>query len=178
LAPEPPENPITDNTQDDPLWKPLESVNSVYWSNENKLDEEWLIDSRATVNVTRSDNVLENATSCNQTITVGNGDKANVMKQGNIVLKEKNTGMLITIQVMVCPQFLLNILSMKKILEKGHTVTLNSDEGFIECRCHGSQDKTKLDLIQEGKDGMYYVIGTRVPQKNKNQKAFPTEAKS
>jgi hypothetical protein len=56
---------------------------------------------------------------------------------------------------MVCPEFLLNILSTKKVLQKGHTVTLNSDKSFIECKHQGSQDKAKLDLRQ-GSDGIYY----------------------
>jgi hypothetical protein len=36
--------------------------------------------------------------------------------------------MLIKIQAMVCLAFPLNILSTKKLLEKGHTVTLNSNK--------------------------------------------------
>jgi hypothetical protein len=90
------------------------------------------------------------------------GDKVNLLKQGNIVLKEKHTGMLITIQTMVCPEFLFDILSMKQLLQKGHTVTLNSDKGFIECKRKGKPGTRQLDSIK-GTDGMYYVIGIRVP---------------
>jgi hypothetical protein len=96
----PRENLAIDNNMDNPLWKPLKSVNSVCWSDKNQHDEEWFVDSEATVNVTRntrSDKCLEHVTSCDQRITVGNGNKVNVLKQSDIILKEKNTGTLITI---------------------------------------------------------------------------------
>jgi hypothetical protein len=53
-------------------------------------------------------------------------------------------GMLITIQTMVliCEKIPLNILSTKKLLQKGHDVELNSNKGYIECKCQGSHDTT------------------------------------
>ena len=93
------------------------------------------------------------------------------LKQGNLTLQEKNTGMKITIQAIVCAEFPLNILSTKKLLQKGHAVTLNSQNGYIECKHQGSAKTTKLDLTR-CTDGMYYVIGTRVPLE---MKAFPAE---
>jgi hypothetical protein len=52
----PRENLITDNYMEDPVCKPLKSVNLVCSSYENQHCKEWLVDSRATLNVTRSDN--------------------------------------------------------------------------------------------------------------------------
>jgi hypothetical protein len=132
------------------------------------------VDSGATVNVMvnviRSDEFLENVTECTQTITVGNGEKVHALKQGDITLQEKNMGLKITIQAIICEEFRLNILSTKKLLQKGHAVTLNSQKCYIECKHQGSANTTKSDLTC-GTDGMYYVIGTQVPLE---MKAFPT----
>jgi hypothetical protein len=93
----------------------------------------------------RSNKNLENVTPCNKTIMVRNSDTDKVLKQGDIVLKERNTGMLITIQAMVCCEFPLNILSIKQLLQKGHAVMLNSNKGFIECKSQGKQATKQLD---------------------------------
>jgi hypothetical protein len=84
----------------------VNSVNSVTWNDQHS-DEEWLVDSGATVNVTRSDEFLENGTVCTQTITVGNGEKVRALTQGDLTLRENNTGLKITIQAMVCKEFWL-----------------------------------------------------------------------
>jgi hypothetical protein len=60
-----------------------EKLNAVQWCNHKNYVEEWLMDSGATINITRSDNCFENITACNQMITVGNGDKVNMLKQGD-----------------------------------------------------------------------------------------------
>jgi hypothetical protein len=83
-------------------------VNSIQWASQYN-DEEWLVGSGATVNVTRSDEYLENVTKCTQTITMGNGEKVRALKQGDLTLQETNTGLKITIQAMVCKEFPLNI---------------------------------------------------------------------
>jgi hypothetical protein len=110
-------------------------VNSVQWTNAHHEDEEWLVDSGAMVNVTRNHKHKENVKICDLTITMGNGDKVNVTKQRDIVLKEKKMGMLISIQaMMVCAEFPLNTLSTKKLLQKGHAVVLKPKQGYIECK--------------------------------------------
>jgi hypothetical protein len=145
-------------TNDDDDTNMVNSVNSVKWSDQHS-DEEWLVDSGATVNMTRSDEFLENVTVCTQTITVGNGKKVRALTQGDLTLREKNTGLKITIHAMVCKEFPLNILSTKKLLQKGHIVTLNNEQGYIECKYRSSNATTKLNLTR-GTDGMYYLIGT------------------
>jgi hypothetical protein len=49
-----------------------------------------------------------------------------------------------------------NILSIKKLLEKGHTVMLNSNKRFIKVNRQGTCDTTKIDLTG-GSNGMYYI---------------------
>jgi hypothetical protein len=66
-----------------------ETVHSINQVNNTHHDEEWLVDSGAMVNVTRSDRFLENVKPCNLTSAVGNGDKVNMLKQGDIVLRKR-----------------------------------------------------------------------------------------
>lgn len=75
--------------------------------------KEWLVDSGATVNGTQSDKYLQNVMQCDTTITVGNDKGVNVVKQGGVVLMEKNLGQRLSIHAMVCKQVPKHILSTK-----------------------------------------------------------------
>jgi hypothetical protein len=52
-----------------------ETVNSINLVSNANHDKEWLVDSGATGNVTKSNKFMENVKACNLRITVGNGDK-------------------------------------------------------------------------------------------------------
>jgi hypothetical protein len=125
--------------------------------------EEWLIDSGATVNVTRSEKNVTNITPSNAKITVGNGEKVHVKAQGDLFLKENNTGEMIKIQELICPEFPKNILSTKKLLAKGHSVVMDNKSGYIATNDTGMKDglTKKIDL-DRGSDGMFYLKGKRL----------------
>jgi hypothetical protein len=105
---------------------------------------------------------------------MGNGDQVPVTKQGDIIFREKSMGQHILIHVMACADFPKNILTAKKLLAKGHSMTFNVHKGCIEAKVKVTGKTTKLGLPKND-DSVYYMCGTQVNKKE--AKVFATERK-
>ena len=82
------EDLVSESDSEDVFWEPAEYVNTVQSCNAEDC-EEWLVESGTNVNVTGSDENMKDVTRYDQHIMVRNGRKAPMVKQGEIILREK-----------------------------------------------------------------------------------------
>jgi hypothetical protein len=137
-----------------------EEVYKVIHQNCPEDQEERLVNSGATVNITRNEKYTMNARPSNALITVRNGEKVKVKTQGDLLyLKVETTGKLSKFsQALVCPELPKNIISTK-LLERGHSVTMDQNNGFISTKCTDTMDEAKKIDLAHGLDGMFYLKG-------------------
>jgi hypothetical protein len=113
------------------------------------------------------------------TVTVGEGSQVKGLKDGNIILKEKNLGGNLRIKVTCCPDFKKNILSVKQLQMAGDMVAFDDDKATIKDQV----TKEITFLCDKRKDKMFYLrdnrmennIATLLQMKEENGKTLKRE---
>ncbi len=123
--------------------------------------EEWLLDSGSTVNLTNKKERFWNQRESGVTVTVGQGSQVEGQKDGDVILKEKNSGLNMKISATYCPDFRKNILSVKRLQQAGYQVSFEGTKTTIKDKKTG----VSAFVCDKGGDGMFYLRGTRLDEK-------------
>ena len=110
----------------------------------------WMLDSGATVHVANSSSSLSNPKAINDSVTVGNGDRVPVTKEGNT-----RVGKLRLQNVKFTPGFVKNIVSLPKLLKEGYEIK-NGNDKEISVVKNGEVMTARI-----GNDGLYYFNGSK-----------------
>lgn len=98
-------------------------------------DDEWLIDSGATAHVTNNKRLLDSIAQTNSTVTVANDSIENVSCKGNIVIDMVNEdgeqAKATLTDVLYAPKIHGNLISVKKLMDKGYAVTFDDGKCAI-----------------------------------------------
>ena len=111
--------------------KQNEETNVCHHKNKSGWQEEWLLDSGSTVNLTNKKERFWEKRTTNITVTVGDGSQVEGLCDGSVILKEKNTKENLKITATYCPGFKKNILSVKRLQQAGFTVAFDDEKATI-----------------------------------------------
>lgn len=119
-------------------------------------NHDWILDSGATLHLTGSRKGMSNfVKKDNTTIQVANGEILNSKGCGDVSV-ELTTGTVTIEDVTYVPEVPHNLLSVKKIADKGYTIVFDSNGGRIYDKCHVSGNVVH---VAEIRNGLYKLIG-------------------
>ncbi|KMQ83527.1 retrovirus-related pol polyprotein from transposon tnt 1-94 [Lasius niger] len=121
----------------------------------NKL--EWYLDSCASAHMTGNKDWIRNAQVMSTTVTTASNEKLIAAAKGTVILNMKVNGEEDSIpveEVLHVPNLTANLLSVSKIVEKGHTVTFRKEGCIIKDRTNKIKARAYLR-------GGVYIIDTK-----------------
>jgi len=124
-------------------------------STEQVMGEGLEVDSGATCHVTNNSNHLTSNKETSQVITVGNGNKVNVNLIGDLAIQFNEVAVKLT-EVAYVPKFARNILSLRKSIDGGCSITTPSKSELII-----SAPNNKQLVAKRHNDNLYYLKGAR-----------------
>ena len=140
--------------------------------------ERWLLDTGATVHVDGTEgNRMNNVKESKDTVTVGNREKAKVVKKGDLLLQTvKNKAIFNLDDVMNVPGFQKNVISASKWIEQHGLQLLFEKNKLTIINKHGQE----MVITKQPNESMFYLDVVRLDPANREEGSLvlTNEAKS
>ena len=114
--------------------------------------EMWLVDSGSTVHVTNDNSMIRNMKPSDEVIVVGNGKEMKARGAGELWLRHKETGAILTLRnVLYVPGFKKNIISVATLMRFGQfSVQFDKEPKFKDAQLEMSLTKDPLESLSWG----------------------------
>ena len=136
-------------------------------------NEQWLMDSGASVHVTNNKKHMSNILPTDKTVKVGSGEELSAKEVGTVTLKNEKGAVLKLKQVYWVPSFVKNVISLTKLTDEGVKVTMEKSTLTLQNRKGGT-----LAIPKKPPETMFYFNGWRAMTEEEDQAMAVTGATS